>query len=69
MMKRLYLTLLPEDQFKAIFGDVKIDKKWLDRVSPDDLINKEKVVKMIAAARNPRDRALIAVMYDSGCTG
>ena len=67
MMKRFYRTFLPESQFNAIFKDVKIDKKRLNRVAPDDLITKAEVVKMIAAARNPRDRALIAVMYDSGC--
>lgn len=67
MMKKFYRSFLPVDQFETIFKDVKIDKKRVRHVSPDELITKEEVVKMIAAARNSRDRALIAVLYDSGC--
>jgi len=34
---------------------------------PEELLTQEDVRKLIDAAQNPRDKALIAVLYDSGC--
>ena len=42
---------------------VSIDKQNL----PDNLPNDEDVKKMIEAAEHPRDKALIACLYESGC--
>lgn len=67
MMKKFYRSLLPDDRFGAIFKDVRIDKKKIRHVTPDDLVTGEDVTRMISAARNARDKALIAVLYDSGC--
>ena len=37
------------------------------QVKPESLITREEEVKLINACRNSRDRALIALLYDSGC--
>jgi len=34
---------------------------------PEDLLTKEEVSRMIDCAQNPRDKAMIAVLYESGC--
>ena len=34
---------------------------------PEDLLTKEEVKSMIDCAQNPRDKAMIAVLYESGC--
>jgi len=36
-------------------------------IKPGDLLTKEEVERMIDATTNPRDKALIAVMYESAC--
>ena len=36
-------------------------------VLPEDMLTEEDIKKLINSADNPRDRAFIAVLYDSGC--
>lgn len=38
-----------------------------NELSPDDLITPEEVQQLISASHNPRDKALWALLYDSGC--
>lgn len=47
---------------------------WIDVSSrsnnnkrPDEILTKEEIQKMVNATNNARDRALISVLYDSGC--
>ena len=35
--------------------------------NPEDMLTEEEVRRMIDACRNPRDRALISTLYESGC--
>lgn len=38
-----------------------------NQIEPDDLITYDEVKQLISATLNPRDRALWALLYDSGC--
>lgn len=38
-----------------------------NRLNKSDLITKDELEKLIATAANPRDRAFLAVLYESGC--
>ena len=38
-----------------------------NRKLPEEILTKEDIKKMIDAARTPRDRAIISVLYESGC--
>jgi len=42
-------------------GDIKTRK------FPDELLTEEEIKKMIDSCKNPRDRAIIAVLWESGC--
>jgi len=59
--------------FKWLKGDkspaawIKVSKKVGDNKLPEDLITEDEVKRMIEAASNARDRAIIAFLYDSGC--
>ncbi len=37
------------------------------KLLPEDLLTEEEIKRLFAAAKNPRDKALIMVLYDSGC--
>ena len=39
----------------------------IKKMLPEDLLTKEDVDKLVDAAENPRDKAFIAVLYESGC--
>ncbi|MGC8692607.1 MAG: site-specific integrase, partial [Thermoplasmata archaeon] len=64
MLKKYYrwkLKTLPEYIAKL---NIKIKDNGK---MPDDLLTKEDVNKLIENSKNARDRALFAVLYDSGC--
>lgn len=46
---------------------VKTSVKLSSRKLPEDLFTEEEVKMLIEAADNPRDKALISVLFDSGC--
>lgn len=70
-MKRFYLWLI-ENEFSRI-PQAKVSKKIkppaYDRMTKtaDQLLEEDEVRRMIEASRTPRDRALISVLYESGC--
>jgi site-specific recombinase XerD/ribosomal protein L40E len=51
------------EEVEWIRTTVKRNKKKL----PEDLLTEEEIEKLIEAAEHPRDKALIAVLYESGC--
>lgn len=55
-------TEITEAQLKKI----RIENRYEIDLSPSDILTKEEVIKLIQACRNPRDRALIALTYESG---
>ena len=50
---------------KAV-GWLKTSIKKSEKVLPEDLLDEEDILKMIDAANNIRDKAIIALLYDSG---
>ena len=42
-------------------------KNSKNRKLPDELLTKEEIEKMISVASHPRDKALIAALYETGC--
>jgi len=36
------------------------------KLIPEDILNEDEILRMINAASNPRDKALVALLYDSG---
>jgi site-specific recombinase XerD/ribosomal protein L40E len=50
---------------KAV-GWLKTSIKRSEKVLPEDLLDEEDILKMIEAANNIRDKAIIALLYDSG---
>ena len=46
--------------------NIKITRKPSDK-NPSDLLTEEEIFKMIEVADNDRDKAIIAVLHESGC--
>jgi site-specific recombinase XerD len=46
---------------------IKINHKQVNNKLPEEILTEEEIVKMADAALNPRDRALVLVLYESGC--
>lgn len=46
---------------------IKTSSKRCERKLPEDLLTEAEIKQLIEAAHHPRDKALIAVLYDSGC--
>jgi integrase len=42
-------------------------KKWINILKPEDFLTEDEVKKIIDATTNLRDKAMIAVLYESGC--
>jgi len=55
-------TEITEAQLKKI----RIENRYEIDLTPNDILTKEEVIKLVRACRNPRDRALIALTYESG---
>lgn len=65
LLKRFYRWLGGGEYPKCIKW-VKTDTKKNREVLPEDLLREEDILKMIDAADNPRDRALIAIIWETG---
>ena len=48
-------------------GWLKVGVKGWRRLMPEEILTEEEVWRLVGAAGNPRDRALVAVLYESGC--
>ncbi|MBI3587662.1 tyrosine-type recombinase/integrase [Candidatus Micrarchaeota archaeon] len=46
---------------------LKTSKKSGSRILPEELLTPEDVRKLIDAGENPRDKAFVSVLYESGC--
>lgn len=45
--------------------DIKPPSKNQDTTHPDEILNPEEIIAMIASCKSPRDRALIAIQYEA----
>ncbi|MDK2974732.1 MAG: integrase/recombinase XerD [Methanofollis sp.] len=70
LLKRFYLWLIENEISTVPFKKVKaIKAPDVDRNTklPEHMLTSEEIRALITAATNSRDRALVAVLYESGC--
>ena len=71
MIFRAFLLWMIEEKIirvpKRKVKEIKIPAVNTDTSRPEDLITREEVLALIEAAQHVRDKALISVLYDSGC--
>ncbi len=67
LIKQFYKHLLGDDEYypKQVAW-IKTSGAKKDRLLPEDLVTEDEVMKLLQAARNPRDRAIVALLFDSG---
>ena len=63
---RSFWTWLNDGETPDAVDWMKISSGASDQKLPKDLLSKEEVDAQIAAAKNPRDKALIALLYETG---
>jgi len=67
-LKRFYKWLLGNDEFyPECVRWMKKSGALKTKIMPEELLTTEEIHKMIDEAKNPRDKAFIAVLADSGC--
>ena len=67
VVKSFYKHFVGEDYYypKQIAW-VKTTVPFNKKVLPEDILSEDEVIRIIKAARNPRDETIIALLYDSG---
>ncbi|MCI0330693.1 MAG: tyrosine-type recombinase/integrase [candidate division Zixibacteria bacterium] len=66
-LKRFFRWLRGGDTYPEEVRWIKTTRKNNSHLLPDELLTEEEVKRMIQAAGHSRDRALIHVLYESGC--
>jgi site-specific recombinase XerD len=66
MLKIFYRWLRRADDYPPEVMWIKANQPKTTKL-PEELLTEEEVARMAGAATNPRDRALVHVLYDSGC--
>jgi len=64
-LKRFYKWLYESDYYPELVSWIKTDRGKITKKA-SDLLTEDEVKQLIAACLNSRDRALIALLYDSG---
>jgi integrase len=67
MLKKFYRRTLPKDRFEEIFQDVKVNRRPDTHIKPDQMISAGEMERLLEACNSTRDRALVSLLYDSGC--
>ena len=65
-LKKFYPWLLKEEKPECISW-VKTNNHPNKNVKPENLITEGEVQKLVSVLKNPRDRAIVYTLYDSGC--
>ena len=66
-LKRFYKWLNGDEEFPENVKWIKTSRKKGNRILPENLLTEEEVKQIAEAAINQRDRALVLVLYESGC--
>ena len=66
-LKKFYKWLNGGEEYPKSVKWLRTTEKENNNKLPEDLLNDEEVKKMIEVALNSRDRALISVLWESGC--
>lgn len=67
ILKRFYKWLRGDNDYPPEVKWISTSMKRKNNVIPEELLTQKEVMKMIDAAENPRDKAIIAFLYESGC--
>ncbi len=66
-VKKFYKWINGGEEYPESVRWVKTGEKRNNNKLPEDLLTEEDVKKMIQATNHPRDRAIISVLWESGC--
>ena len=66
-LRKFFKWLRGTEDFPPEVKWFKLRQKACNGKLPEELLTEVEVKQMIAAAHKPRDRALVAVLYESGC--
>ncbi len=67
-IKQFYKHFMGDDEvYPREVSWIKTSLKSHKRILPEDILTEDDVLKMLEAAPNVRDKAIIALLYDSGC--
>ena len=66
-LKKFYKWLRDTEDWPEEVKWIESSRKNLARKLPEDLLTEDEIRKMIDGAEHPRDKALIGVLYESGC--
>jgi len=66
-VKRFFKWLNGNKEYPDVVDWIKVSNNHNKNKLPEELLTKEEIKNMIELADNPRDKALIALLYDSGC--
>lgn len=65
-IKKFFKWLYRSDTFPEVVKWIKKNNHRTAKL-PEDLLTKEEIRAMVDAADNPRDKAIISILYESGC--
>ncbi len=66
-IRKFYRWLNDSEEDPEITKWIKTTVKKNNQKLPEDLLTEDEVKRLIDAATNPRDKALVSVLYESGC--
>jgi integrase/recombinase XerD len=66
-LKKFYRWLKRKEDYPKEVKWIKTTIKNSNHKLPEELLTEEEVLKMIEAVDNPRDKAMISTLYESGC--
>lgn len=66
-VKRLYKWLDGGEEYPESVRWIRTGARKNNDTLPEDLLTEDEVKKIVGACRNPRDRAIVAVLWESGC--
>jgi len=66
-LKRFYKWLNGDEEFPETVKWIKTTRNKGKRILPENLLTEDEVKRIAEAAMNQRDRALVLVLYETGC--
>jgi integrase/recombinase XerD len=66
-LRKFYKWLRNTDEFPEEVKWFKIHLKYKDIKNPEEMLTEEEIQRMINSCKDPRDKAFISMLYESGC--
>lgn len=66
-LKMFYRWLRKTKDYPPEVDWIRINHKQVSNKLPEEILTEEEIVKMANASLNPRDKALVLILYESGC--